>query len=558
MPTVTPRASHEILRKPAAGSRLTLGNRILFSFGALFVLMLFMAALSYQRLRAINDEAISIERDSLPGVYLAASLRAATNESYIALQRAVFVDADADAVRRDLAKVPSLLEETDKLMSAYQASIFRNDDQERFNAFRASYERYVPLLNDTVQKAHGAKPDSLAAYAKMTPAWEEVIRTANVLVQENRRFAEQSATLIRESVHGTEITLAVALGVVLVAALVFGYFLYRAVTVPMARLVDVHDVMRTGDLTQRLNLGRSDEFGTLESGFNRMADELTALVAQAQQSSLQVTTSVAEIAATSREQQATANETAATTTEIGATSREIFATSRDLLRTMNEVSAVAEQSATLAGVGQSGLTRMGETMRSVMDAAGSVNAKLAILNEKAININQVVATITKVADQTNLLSLNAAIEAEKAGEYGRGFAVVATEIRRLADQTAVATYDIEQTVKEIQSAVSAGVMGMDKFSEEVRRGMRDVQQVGGQLSQIIAEVQTLAPRFQMVNEGMQTQASGAEQITQALSQLSEAAQQTAESLRQSSQAIDDLTLVANQLRTGVSRFKVDA
>jgi len=219
---------------------------------------------------------------------------------------------------------------------------------------------------------------------------------------------------------------------------------------------------------------------------------------------------------------------------------------------------VAEQSATLAGASQSGLTRMEDTMRSVMEAAGSVNAKLSILNEKAVNINQVVATITKVADQTNLLSLNAAIEAEKAGEYGRGFAVVATEIRRLADQTAVATYDIEQTVKEIQSAVSAGVMGMDKFSEEVRRGMRDVQQVGDQLSQIINEVQTLAPRFQLVNEGMQTQATSAEQITQALSQLSEAAQQTAESLRQSSQAIDDLTLVANQLRTGVSRFKIDA
>lgn len=558
MPTVTPRASNETLRKSAAGSRLTLGNRILFSFGVLFVLMLFMAALSYQRLRAINDEAISIERDSLPGVYLASSLRASANESYIVLQRAVFVDAEAEAVQRDLAKVPGLLEEFDKLSSAYQASTFRSDDQERFNAFRAAYERYLPLLNDAVQKARGARPDALAAYARVTPAWEKVIRHANVLVQENRRFADQSATLIRESVHGTEITLAVALGVVLVVALMLGYLLHRAVTVPMARLIDVHDVMRTGNLTQRLNLGRSDEFGTLESGFNRMADELTALVAQAQQSSLQVTTSVAEIAATSREQQATANETAATTTEIGATSREIFATSRDLLRTMNEVSAVAEQSATLAGVGQSGLTRMGETMRSVMDAAGSVNAKLAILNEKAININQVVATITKVADQTNLLSLNAAIEAEKAGEYGRGFAVVATEIRRLADQTAVATYDIEQTVKEIQSAVSAGVMGMDKFSEEVRRGMRDVQQVGGQLSQIIAEVQTLAPRFQMVNEGMQTQASGAEQITQALAQLSEAAQQTAESLRQSSQAIDDLTLVANQLRTGVSRFKVDA
>jgi methyl-accepting chemotaxis protein WspA len=370
--------------------------------------------------------------------------------------------------------------------------------------------------------------------------------------------ADDSAALIRTSVSRTEITLAIALGVVLLVALVTGYWLFKAVTVPMTRLVEVIDIMRTGNLAQRLNLRRSDEFGTLETGFNRMAEELTSLVSQAQKSSLQVTTSVTEIAATSKEQQATASETAATTTEIGATSREIFATSRDLLRTMNEVAGVAEQSATLAGASQSGLTRMEDTMRSVMEAAGSVNAKLSILNEKAVNINQVVATITKVADQTNLLSLNAAIEAEKAGEYGRGFAVVATEIRRLADQTAVATYDIEQTVKEIQSAVSAGVMGMDKFAEEVRRGMRDVQQVGGQLSQIITEVQTLAPRFQLVNEGMQTQATSAEQITQALSQLSEAAQQTAESLRQSSQAIDDLTLVANQLRTGVSRFKIDA
>src|SRR5213083_3554305 len=167
---------------------------------------------------------------------------------------------------------------------------------------------------------------------------------------------------------------------------------------------------------------------------------------------------------------------------------------------------------------------MESTMRQIMDASGSITGKLAVLNEKTTNINSVVTTITRVADQTNLLSLNAAIEAEKAGEYGRGFAVVATEIRRLADQTAVATYDIEQMVKEIQSAVSAGVMGMDKFSEEVRRGMREVQEVGGQLSQVIQQVQALAPRVESVNEGMQAQASGAEQITQALTQLSEAAQ----------------------------------
>ncbi len=324
----------------------------------------------------------------------------------------------------------------------------------------------------------------------------------------------------------------------------------------MTNLIAALEVIRSGDLSQRLNLNRHDEFQALETGLNRMSDELTGLVGQAQKSAIQVTTSVVEIAATAKQQQATANETAATTTEIGATSREIYSTSRELVSTMNEVSSGAEEAARLVGTGQAGLTQMEDTMHHVMDAAGLVNAKLAILNEKASNINQVVTTITKVAGQTNLLSLNAAIEAEKAGEYGRGFSVVATEIRRLADQTAVATYDIEQMVKEIQSAVSAGVMGMDKFSEEVRRGIADVQNVGVQLSQIIQQVQALTPRFQSVNEGVQAQAIGAEQISQALEQLSEAAHQSVESLRQSSQAIDELTLTANGLRNGVSRFKL--
>jgi methyl-accepting chemotaxis protein len=288
----------------------------------------------------------------------------------------------------------------------------------------------------------------------------------------------------------------------------------------------------------------------------RLTGDLAALIGRVQQSSVQVNTSVTEVASTAKEQQATAAEIAATTTEIGATSKEISATSKELVKTMGEVSSVAEQSASLASHGQAGLGRMEETMRQIMAAAGAINAKLAVLNEKAGNINQVVTTITKVADQTNLLSLNAAIEAEKAGEYGRGFAVVATEIRRLADQTAVATYDIEQMVKEMLSAVSAGVMGMDKFSEEVRRGVDEVRQVGAQLAQIIQHVQTMTPRFESVNEGMQAQATGAQQISEALTQLSEAAQQTVESLKQSGVAIEQLNETSRGLKAGVERIAI--
>jgi methyl-accepting chemotaxis protein WspA len=558
MATATPRISGAAFAGTRQQRRFTLGKRIAFIFGALFVLMLVMAAISYTRLRVIDEEATSIAQDSAAGLYFAAALREASGNAYTTLERALFVDnGDTASVARDIGEATEALRRIEQISTEYQGTISRGDDRARFHAFRAAWDQFLPSFNDALRNAQSSREAAQITFLRLRPAWEAVARGTNSLVEENHGQADESATQIRQTVNGTEITLAAALTVVLLVALVTGYALHRAITVPMARLLQVLDRMRTGNLTERLDLGRRDEFGSLEEGFNRMMEELANLVAQAQKSSLQVTTSVTEIAATSKEQQATASETAATTNEIGATSREILATSRDLLHTMNEVSSVAEQSATLAGASRSGLAQMEDTMHGVMQAAGSVNAKLAILNEKAANINQVVATITKVADQTNLLSLNAAIEAEKAGEYGRGFAVVATEIRRLADQTAVATYDIEQTVKEIQSAVSAGVMGMDRFSEEVRRGMHDVQQVGTQLSQIITEVQALAPRFQLVNEGMQTQASGAEQITQALTQLSEAAQQTAESLRQSSQAIDDLTLVANQLRSGVSRFRIE-
>jgi methyl-accepting chemotaxis protein len=348
----------------------------------------------------------------------------------------------------------------------------------------------------------------------------------------------------------------VCLGILFVVSFFVARFQSAAVNQPLNHLVAALERMRQGDFTQRLALERNNEFGVLGEGLNRLADDLSALVGQVQHSGLQVNTTATEIAANARQQQGTAHEIAATTAQIGATSKEISATSKELVRTVNEVSQVADHTAHLANSGQSSIGRMEATMRQIMEAAGSITAKLAVLSEKTTNINSVITTITKVADQTNLLSLNAAIEAEKAGEYGLGFAVVAMEIRRLADQTAVATYDIEKMVKEMQSAVAAGVMGMDKFSEEVRRGVEEVQRVSTHLAQIIHQVQNFTPRFQTVHEGMHAQASGAQQISETLAQLTEAAQQTADSLRQSNLAIEALNGAARGLQTSVARFKL--
>ncbi|MFJ4053582.1 methyl-accepting chemotaxis protein [Pseudomonas sp. NPDC089743] len=536
----------------------TLRQRILASFAVIIAIMLLMVVAAYSRLVAIESAEEAVGTDSIPGVYYSSMIRSAWVDSYVTSQQLVGLSDHREITAADMELFKSFDERLKQYLASYQGTIHEKDDQAHFDAFiqmEANYTQIIGQVIEAYRQRDYAEAERLIKDV-LAPVWSQGRNHLNTMIEYNREAADTANHQIVGAVSTAKGSMIVSLLLAIIAAGICGLLLMRAITAPVQRVVHALDKLRSGDLSMRLSLERKDEFGAIESGFNEMAEALAKLVSQAQRSSVQVTTSVTEIAATSKQQQATATETAATTTEIGATSREIAATSRDLVRTMTEVTSAADQASSLAGSGQQGLARMEDTMHQVMGAADLVNAKLAILNEKASNITQMVVTIVKVADQTNLLSLNAAIEAEKAGEYGRGFAVVATEVRRLADQTAVATYDIEQMVREIQSAVSAGVMGMDKFSEEVRRGMFEVQQVGEQLSQIIHQVQALAPRVLMVNEGMQAQATGAEQINQALAQLSDASTQTVESLRQASFAIDELSQVAAGLRGGVSRFKV--
>jgi len=242
----------------------------------------------------------------------------------------------------------------------------------------------------------------------------------------------------------------------------------------------------------------------------------------------------------------TAQETS--THQVGAAAQDMAATSQELVQTMHDVARMSADNATAAENSQANLAHMETTMQTLEKATRLIADRLGLINERAANITSVVSTIAKVAAQTNLLSLNAAIEAEKAGEHVLGFAVVAREIRRLADQTAEATLDIEHIVKEMTSAVSAGVVGIDNFAHDVRQGAEEIRTVGSHLAQIITQVQTLTSRFDTVHAGMQDQVQGAQQISAAMEQLQEVAEQAAVSLHASSRAIGQLSEIAHNLR----------
>lgn len=371
-------------------------------------------------------------------------------------------------------------------------------------------------------------------------------------------IATQSVSEARRSAWSVIQSSIVVAAFVALAVLFVAIFLANYLTRPLALMAGTLHNLATAeaDLSRRLPTQRSDELGFVSRSFNTFVDNLQRMIDQVIRSGMQVTMSTTQIAAGSRQLEASVAEQVAATNEVVATTNEIAATANDLSFTMSAVARMSEDTASAAAAGQRDLHQMAESVSRMEEATQAVSARLAVINDKAGNISTVVTTITKVADQTNLLSLNAAIEAEKAGQFGQGFAVVAREIRRLADQTAVATLDIEKMVKEMKSAVSSGVMSMEKLNEQVRHSVETVRQVGTQLETIVGKIQDVAPKFEAAHVGMQAQFQGAQQISQAMGQLSETTQQTALALRDANRAIVELNDAAGSLQSMFSRFKL--
>jgi methyl-accepting chemotaxis protein WspA len=484
----------------------TVRQRIIIGFSAVMAIMVGLTTFAYVRLHGIEAQAAVLRSDLIPGLFIVGKLKAVSIETYTSTQQHI-LEEDPAKMDQIMSFIQQKTKERLDLLSQHQSTLTTAREKGLFDATREALQPYMVVRTQVLKLSANPKTKAQAAallHEQLESLYSKLQDAMSAEVDFSKSNADEAGRQIQEAVTSTRTALWEGLLIGLLISLAAGYLLIRAINRSLTKLVFAVEVTQSGN----------------------------------------------------QQQLSTANEIAATTSEIGATSKQISVTSKELVHTMKEVAGVAEKTTILASSGQAGLTRMKVTVQQIVEASASINERLGVLSEKAGNIGTLVTTITKVADQTNLLSLNAAIEAEKAGEYGRGFAVVATEIRRLADQTAVSTSDIETTVKEMQSAVAAGVMGMDKFSEEVRRGVDVVQQVSEELSQIIQQVQTLTPNFESVSEGMQSQSLGAQQISDSLSQLSDAVKQTVSSLRQSNVAMDQLDQAARSLQVGGVRLAV--
>lgn len=311
-----------------------------------------------------------------------------------------------------------------------------------------------------------------------------------------------------------------------------------------------------GDLTILHKTSGTGDLKKISEYLFEFLNKLTTIIKNSQNSIVQISSSTSQISASSKQLESTVIEHVSTTNEVVETTKLISNTSEKLVDTMNELKILSDNTKVIAEEGKENIEKMDLIMTQLDKAVGNITERLSVINEKAGNIGKVVFTINKISEQTNLLSLNAAIEAEKAGEFGKGFAVVAREIRKLADQSSVAVLDIEKLVKEMKSAVTEGVMGMDKFTKEVHSGVTEVGNVSETMVKVISQVEELVPKYEIINSGVQNQSSSAFAIKESMIQINEAAKQTADAIRETNDAIAQLNRVSSLLQSEVKKFKV--
>lgn len=454
------------------------------------------------------------------------------------------------------------------------------DFLEKWNVWKQAHEEFL-RVNAQFESLRVFNPFAAGGNGATSPAAIAAYRALNQQVEANRQpfttsteallsLLQMNEGLAAETERGSTRDVSqvgfwafVAILIGPGTAILFGIFFSNTIAKPLgAKIAGVVDIARkisAGDLTSQITQAeQQDEIGELQNAFHTMNTDLNALVNRIQQSGNQITRSADQITATGRNLEATVAEQVASTNEVTATAHQIAATSRELVTTMDQVAAMAEQTTVAADSSKAHLHHIDSVMHQLLAATQVISTKLEVMHERANNINRVVTTITVVADQTNLLSLNAALEAERAGEYGAGFAVVAREIRRLADQTAVATLEIEKMIKEMQSAVATGVVAMNQFNQSVAESVDDVSNISDQIAQVIQQVQGLTPQFERVSQSVEEQSQGAQQISSAMEHLSLGSQQTADSLHETNQALEHLDKAAHELKTEIARFKVSA
>ncbi len=352
----------------------------------------------------------------------------------------------------------------------------------------------------------------------------------------------------------------IVLAGVLTAAVVavLAYFFSLALVKPIYPIMARAKEIAEGDLTgDDLAIQNHDELGSLTISINDMSQSLKTLVREASSASDEVASASMQIAASSAEMSQGMGDQNKQVTQIASAIEQMSASIVEVARKSGEAAANAEQSGQMAQTGGEVVNQTIEGMQAISEAVSASAASVTELGKRGEQIGAIIEVINDIADQTNLLALNAAIEAARAGEHGRGFAVVADEVRKLADRTTKATEEIAGSIKAIQTETQDAVARMNAGTEQVTRGVDRATEAGQSLQQIVTSATEVSGMIQSIAAAAQQQSAASEQVSRTVQSIGAIAAQAEEGANQAAEAVTGLAQRSANLQSMLSRFRIN-
>ncbi|TAE22339.1 MAG: methyl-accepting chemotaxis protein [Candidatus Kapaibacterium sp.] len=323
------------------------------------------------------------------------------------------------------------------------------------------------------------------------------------------------------------------------------------------QMLEAMNRFQSGDLTVRLAATGADDIARLYNGFNASVEGIGQLVGQVVSATEAALNEAAHISEAAGQMASTAQEQAAQTVQIASSAEEMARTVTENAQTTSQAASIAAQSGSQASGGETvmtqAITKIRDIARVVEDAAVIVQR----LGNSSAEIGEIVQVIEEIADQTNLLALNAAIEAARAGEQGRGFAVVADEVRKLAERTAQATKQIATTIRLIQQETEQAVSGIEKGNSEIQDGLRLAEQAGTSLSSLVSNARNVGSLIQNVAFASEQQSGTSEEIAKSIDQMSSSVEESSSSINEIARGAEQLYAMMQDIMHVAGRFRVE-